>query len=885
MYSERLQNGAVLLSLRCNREYHLSETLLKQSEMSDEHIRQMVAESDTGGRRPSGLTAKLITYTALAWSMFQLWIASPLPFSLGVFVLNDTQSRSIHLAFAMFLGFMLFPALRSSSRTRIPIQDWILGLLGAFCAAYLFLFYAQLATRPGQPTFLDLSVALAGVLLLLECTRRVVGLPMVLMAILFIGYIFLGPYMPDMIAHKGASFSKGISHLWLSTEGVFGVALGVSSGFVFLFVLFGALLDTGGAGNYFIKSALSFLGHLRGGPAKAAVVSSGLTGLISGSSIANVVTVGTFTIPLMKRVGYKPHIAAAVETAASVDGQIMPPVMGAAAFLMVEYVGIPYTQIIKHAALPALMSYIALFYIVHLEACKTDIRGIPRDNMPPLINRIISVLLSISGVILLANIVYFGLGWIKELTGEASSYIIAVLMLSAYVGLLKIGSRHPVLQMDDPDAPIFKLPQPGPTIKSGLHFLLPVAALIWNLMIEELSPALSAFWATTFLVFILLTQRPISAWFRGHSDLANELQQGFHDLKTGLIAGARNMIGVAIATSTAGIIVGTVTLTGIGLVLAEVVEVISSGNLLLMLVMVATASLILGMGVPTTANYIIVSTLMAPVVVELGAQSGLIVPLIAIHMFVFYFGIMADVTPPVGLAAYAAAGIAKTDPLLTGFTAFWYSIRTSVLPFMFIFNTQLLLIGIDSIPHLIVVVVSSIVASLLFVAASQNWFITRSRWYESALLLLIAFSLFRPNFWMDRIYPPYERIASTQLMQMVEASADNEQLRVWVEGEDMNGKSITKGLLISLGESGPAAKRLEAFGLRLMADGEQMRILSVKFRSNAEKAGFQQGQAITALEVEIKRPAEEWIFVPTLAALAMIVFLQRRRLKAEPQGS
>ena len=349
MCSERLQNGAVLLSSRCNREYHLSETLLKQSEMSDEHIRQMVAESDTGGRRPSGLTAKLITYTALAWSMFQLWIASPLPFSLGVFVLNDTQSRSIHLAFAMFLGFMLFPALRSSSRTRIPIQDWILGLLGAFCAAYLFLFYAQLATRPGQPTFLDLSVALAGVLLLLECTRRVVGLPMALMAILFIGHIFLGPYMPDMIAHKGASFSKGISHLWLSTEGVFGVALGVSSGFVFLFVLFGALLDTGGAGNYFIKSALSFLGHLRGGPAKAAVVSSGLTGLISGSSIANVVTVGTFTIPLMKRVGYKPHIAAAVETAASVDGQIMPPVMGAAAFLMVEYVGIPYTEHVQQS--------------------------------------------------------------------------------------------------------------------------------------------------------------------------------------------------------------------------------------------------------------------------------------------------------------------------------------------------------------------------------------------------------------------------------------------------------------------------------------------------------------------------------------------------------
>ena len=857
----------------------MSEHAIKQSEMTDDQIRQLVAESDTGGRRPTGLTAKIVMYVALAWSMFQLWIASPLPFSLGIFVLNDTQSRSIHLAFAMFLGYMLFPPLSSSPRTRIPVQDWILALLGAFCAAYLYLFYAALAGRPGQPTGLDLAVAITGLVLLLEVTRRVVGLPMALMAILFIGYIFLGPYMPDMIAHKGASFNKGMTHLWLSTEGVFGVALGVSSGFVFLFVLFGALLDTGGAGNYFIKSALSFLGHMRGGPAKAAVVSSGLTGLISGSSIANVVTVGTFTIPLMKRVGYKPHVAAAVETAASVDGQIMPPVMGAAAFLMVEYVGIPYTQIIKHAALPALMSYIALFYIVHLEACKADIRGIARDFMPPLKNRVISFLLSVSGVILLANVVYFGLGWIKDVAGDASVIVIALLMLAAYIGLLKFEARYPELQLDDPNAPILKLPEPGPTIKSGLHFLLPVVALIWNLMIEELSPALSAFWATMFLVFILITQRPLSAWFRGEHDVMGKLGQGFDDLKTGLIAGSRNMVGVAIATSTAGIIVGTVTLTGIGLVLAEVVEMISSGNLLLMLGMVAVASLILGMGVPTTANYIIVSTLMAPVVVELGAQSGLIVPLIAIHMFVFYFGIMADVTPPVGLAAYAAAGIAKADPMVTGFTAFWYSIRTSVLPFMFIFNTQLLLIGIDSIPHLLLTVGSAIVASLLFVAATQNWFITRSRWYESALLLIIAFSLFRPGFWMDKIYPPYEKIAPTNIMQMIEQAPADEQLRVWIEGEDINGKLSKKGVLLPLGEKGTSAQRLEKFGLRLMPDGEQMSIVSVKFRSKAEKSGFQQGQKLIALEISTNSPRKEWMFIPTLAVLAMVIFIQRRRVR------
>ncbi|MBP8277062.1 MAG: TRAP transporter permease [Propionivibrio sp.] len=849
--------------------------------MTDEELRQLVAESDTGGRRPSGLSAKIVTYVALAWSLFQLWIASPLPFSLGFFVLNDTQSRSIHLAFAMFLGYLLFPPLKSSPRTRIPVQDWALALIGAFCAAYLYLFYAELSARPGQPTTLDLVVAVTGLTILLEGTRRMVGLPMAILASIFLAYIFLGPYMPDVIAHKGASFAKGMTHQWLSTEGVFGVALGVSSGFVFLFVLFGALLDTGGAGNYFIKSALSFLGHLRGGPAMAAVVSSGLTGMISGSSIANVVTVGTFTIPLMKRVGYKPHTAAAVSTAASVDGQIMPPVMGAAAFLMVEYVGIPYTQVIKHAILPAVLSYIALLYIVYLEACKSDIRGIPRaDNIGSLKNRMINMLLTVSGVIILANIVYYGLGWIKDVAGSASLFIIAVLMLGTYIGLLKYQAGYPELQLDDPNSPVLKCPETGPTIKSGLHFLLPVVVLIWNLMVEELSPSLSAFWATMFLVFILVTQRPISAWFRGSNDVKTYFEQGFGDLKTGLVAGARNMIGVAIATSTAGIIVGTVTLTGIGLVLAEVVELLSAGNLLVMLFMVAFASLILGMGVPTTANYIIVSSLMAPVVVELGAQSGLIVPLIAVHMFVFYFGIMADVTPPVGLAAYAAAGIAKSPPLLTGFTAFWYSIRTGILPFMFIFNTQLLLIDVGSAWELALVIASATVASLVFVAASQNWFITRSKWYETAILLLIAFSFFRPNFWMDMIYPPYTKIAATELMQIIEKAPADQRLRVWIEGEDRNGKLTKKGKPIALGAPGDAARRLDSYGLRVMPNGDKFDIVSVKFRSRAQRIGYEQGQVITGIEIENPRPDPAWMFIPTLGVLGLVYVIQRRRATA-----
>ncbi|MCF8151468.1 MAG: TRAP transporter permease [Sulfuritalea sp.] len=849
------------------------------SSLSDEQLKQLVAEADTGGRKPTGIVAKFVMMTALAWSLFQLWIASPLPFSLGIFVLNDTQSRAIHLGFAVFLAFLAYPAFKGSPRNRIPVLDWVIALVAVFCASYLFLFYAELSTRPGQPSTLDLVASVGGIALLLEAARRSLGLPMVILALTFIGYIFLGPHMPDMIAHKGASLGKGMSHLWLTTEGVFGVALGVSSGFIFLFVLFGALLETAGAGNYFIKSAISLLGHLRGGPAKAAVLASAATGVISGSSIANVVTTGTFTIPLMKRVGYRPDKAAAVEVAASVDGQIMPPVMGAAAFLMVEYVGIPYTQVLKHAILPALISYIALFYIVHLEAMKADIRGIPRDDPGPLRNRMVSWLMTVSGVIVLAGVVYYGFGWIKHVAGDASLYIVAVLMLAAYIGLLKFGSHYPELHMDDPNLPIEKLPPAGPTLKSGLHFLLPVVALIWNLMVEELSPALSAFWATMFLMFILVTQRPIIAFFRERGELLASVREGFGDLLTGLVTGARNMIGIGVATATAGIIVGTVTLTGVGLVMTELVELISGGNLMVMLGLVAVISLILGMGLPTTANYIVVSTLMAPVVVELGAQSGLLVPLIAVHLFVFYFGLMADVTPPVGLASYAAAGIARCDPIKTGVTAFGYSIRTAILPFMFIFNTQLLLIGIDSYWHLFLTVSTAILANLMFAAATQGWFITRNKIWEAALLLLVTFTLFRPGYWMDMVYPPYERVAPTRIMEIVDTAETDKRLRMWIEGEDINARKVSKGILLPLGDKAPARQRLDAIGLRLLPSGETVDILSVKFGSRAEKLGVEQGFKITALEVATQRPDKEWFFIPALAVLGLVVFLQRRRAR------
>ena len=850
---------------------------LSDARVPDVDVSQLVAENDLGGRTPGPLLTRMLVMLAIAWSAFQLWIASPLPYSTGWFVFNDTESRSIHLGFALLLAYLSYPAFKRSPRDRIPVTDWVLALVAAFCGLYLFIFYRDLAERPGQPIAIDMITGMVGIALLLEATRRVLGLPMVIVALVFLAYTFGGPFMPDMIAHRGFSISRAMSHQWLTTEGVFGVALGVSSGFIFLFVLFGSLLDKAGAGNYFIKSAFALLGHMRGGPAKAAVLSSAATGIISGSSIANVVTTGTFTIPLMKRVGYRPDQAAAVEVSSSVNGQLMPPVMGAAAFLMVEYVGIPYIEVMKHAFLPAIISYIALLYIVHLEALKANMVGLPRRGDSTAGGRLLSFGLTVSGLLVLCGAVYWGVGWVKAVAGDAAVWIVGAALLMSYVGLLWYGAKQPALALDDPNSEVFELPQAAPTLKSGLHYLLSIVVLIWCLMVEQLSPGLSAFWATLFMMFVMLTQRPITAVFRGEGPLGGAFALGLKELLDGLATGARNMIGIGVATAAAGIIVGTVSLTGIGLVMTELVELLSGGNLMLMLVLVAVISLILGMGLPTTANYIVVSTLMAPVVVELGAQSGLIVPLIAVHMFVFYFGLMADVTPPVGLASFAAAAIAKSDPIKTGVTAFFYSMRTAILPFLFIFNTQLLMIGLDGPFHLILTVASATIAMLVFAAATQGYFVVRSKWYESVAMLLVAFTLFRPGFWWDMVYPPYTHVPASQLTQSVESAPAGASKRLWIEGINLDGKEIKKGVLLPLGEPGSARDRLKNAGLMVMPEGDRMRIMQVKFGSRAEKLGFEQGFEIVFVEVAAERPDKEWMFVLAGLLLAGVVFNQRRR--------
>lgn len=838
-------------------------------------LQEMIAQTETGSRRPTGAISKrILFFVPLCWTLFQLWYSSPLPFIFNIFVFNSTEARAIHLAFALFLAYTAYPTFRSSPRDYIPLQDWVVALVAAFCSAYIYLFYEELSDRPGLPTVLDLCVAIAGMVTLLEATRRALGPPLMVVACVFIFYTFAGPIMPDVIAHKGASLDKGMSHYWLSTEGIFGVALGVSTSMVFMFVLFGSLLEAAGAGNYFIRVAFAGLGHMRGGPAKAAVVSSGMTGLVSGSSIANVVTTGTFTIPLMKKVGFTPEKAGAVEVASSTNGQLTPPVMGAAAFLMVEYVGISYLEVIKHAFLPAIISYIALVYIVHLEACKLGLKGMEKPVTKTFVQKMLSFVLVLLLLIIIGGATYYGIGWIKTVAGDAAMWIVVLILLVAYVLLVGLACKVPELEESHE---INELPLLGPTAQAGYYFLLPVVVLMWCLVVERFSPSLSAFWASVLMMFIVLTHRKLKGVFWKATDPEYTLRRGFHDLITGMVSGASNMIGIGVATAAAGIVVGTVTLTGIGLVMTEFVEFISGGNLVLILLFTAMISLLLGMGLPTTANYIVVSSLMAPVIVTLGAKAGLIVPLIAVHLFVFYFGILADDTPPVGLAAFAASGISGGDPIRTGIQGFGYDIRTAILPFIFIFNNQLLLIGLTNWVELLLVIVSAIVAMLVFAAGTQRFFLTNNRLWETVALLLVAFTLLRPGFWWDKIYPPLKTEPPGQMERILGGLKPGDQLMIEVHGVDFNGKEYTKTVMLPAGKGGTGAERLDKLGIETRTEEGRVIVDMVGFASPAEKAGIDFDQEILNIRVPNPRPPHQLMFLPAAALLALVWFLQRGR--------
>ena len=850
----------------------------------DNDLGDIVADADTGGRRPDQIYAqRVLWYAPLTWAIFQLWIASPLPFILGVGLWNDTQTRAIHLGFAVLLAFLAFPGLKGSPRNKIPVLTWVTAIVAAAACSYLWWDYSGVAARTGIPNTTDLIMAGIGIVLLLEAARRSLGFPLMGVALFFMAYVFFGAWegLPDVIRWKGASFEKAMSHLMLTTEGVYGVALGVSSGFVFLFVLFGALLNQAGAGNYFLQLAFSALGHLRGGPAKAAVIASAATGLISGSSIANVVTTGTFTIPLMKKVGFPANKAGAVEVSSSINGVLTPPVMGAVAFLMTEYVGISYIEVVRTAIIPAAISYIALVYIVHLEALKMGLKGTSRMHpVKFILGAIFIICLSIiiaGGTLFLCSLIVQGF---NAVFGEVSIWAVVVAMAIAYVAAVRFAAKGPDLEMSLES--MEHLPPTRQIFKTGIHYIMPILLLMYLLMIERKSPGLSAFWSSIFMLLILATQNPLKAFFRNEGTIAQEIRNGFSDIAEGMIAGARNMIGLAAAMGVAGIIVGAVTLTGVGQVMAEFVEFLSGGRLMLMLFFVAVISIILGMGLPTTANYIVVSSLMAGVVVELGAQSGLIVPLVAVHMFVFYFGIMADVTPPVGLASFAAAAISKGDPLRTGFQAFFYSIRTALLPFLFIFNTDLLLIDVGPVKAVFVFVIATI-AMLTFAAGTMNYFVVKSRIWESGILLVAALVLFRPGLILDQIQPEFTTVPGSEIFSMAESAPDDASLRVRFVGEDLMGNPVDARYLLPLGASGDdgETRLMNGAGIEFRTEDDGKILVDlINFGGPAEQLGIDFDWEVVEMDVAAERMPKEIFFIPALLLIGGIFLIQSRRKTA-----
>jgi len=635
-----------------------------------EEAKRIAEEEEAGYRHLVGWDKWVIPTISVAWCIFQLSIAS-------VWLLDTVIIRSVHLGFAMLIAFLSYPTLKKphsgfwsflSTRTRIPVFDYALALIACFASLYIFLDYEGIASRQGAPIPRDIIVGVVLVIFLLEAARRVVGPGLTVIASAFTGYVFFAEHMPDFMAFKSASLQKYIGKMAMQTEGIYGIPLDVSATIVFLFVLFGTMLERAGGGRFFINLALSLLGRFKGGPAKAAVVGSGLTGMVSGSSIANIVTTGTFTIPLMKKVGYSPIKAAAIEVAASTDGQIAPPIMGAAAFIIAEYLSVSYLDVIKAAAIPAFVSYATLFFIVHVEASKAGLRGLAKNEIPNFLR----------------------------------------------------------------------------TLRGGLHYLLPIGVLVYELVVPRHSPELAAFRAIIAMFFVMLFQEPIKRYFN-KEPIAPGFTQSLKTIVESMSAGGRNMVTVAIATAAAGIIVGVVTM-GIGGIITEVVEYISGGNIFALVFITALASLILGMGLPTTATYIVMAALTAPIIVEVGTANGFIVPIMAAHLFCFYFGILADDTPPVGLAAYAAAAIAKSPPIPTGIQGFLYDIRTAMIAFMFIFNHDLILHNINSWGLAILIFLTACIGNFAFASATQGWFTHRNAWYEVPFFLLVAFVMMQPGY-------------------------------------------------------------------------------------------------------------------------------------------
>jgi len=607
--------------------------LSKNGEMLSQEEQQKLLEKydpEAGTRKLKGILGWVVFLGLLSFSLFQLYT--------GIFGMLTAQlQRSIHLGFALALVFLLFPARKKDrgNKHKVAWYDIILSILAIGVGAYWPLMIDELVMRVGRLTELDFYVGLTAIILVLEATRRAVGLPITIIAAVFLGYAYFGPYMPGFLAHRGLELDRIVQTMFFTTEGILGTPLGVSATFIFLFLLFGSFLVKTGVGQYFNDLAVSIAGRRVGGPAKVAIFSSALQGTISGSSVANVVTSGSFTIPMMKKLGYRKEFAGGVEAAASTGGQLMPPIMGAAAFLMVEFIGgITYWEIAKAAAIPALLYFTGIWIMTHFEAKKIGLRGLSKEEMP---------------------------------------------------------NRKEVLKQ--------------------IYLLTPILAVI-VLLVSGMSVTRAALWSIVITILV--------------SAIRKETRIGFKGMIEALVDGARTALGVAAATAAAGIIVGVVTKTGLGLKLANGLLDLAGGALIPTLMLTMVAAIVLGMGSPTTANYVITSTIAAPAIILLG------VPDLSAHLFVFYFGIIADITPPVALAAFAAAGVSGGEPIKTGVDAAKLAIAAFIIPYMFVLSPELLMID-TTWTYLIWIIFTALAGMTAIGAGVIGYWMRKLHWSERLL--------------------------------------------------------------------------------------------------------------------------------------------------------
>ncbi|HHT20615.1 MAG TPA: TRAP transporter permease [Tissierellia bacterium] len=635
-------------------------TLTESAEAMDvDELLETYDKETSSLRKLTGIIAPIATLIAIAMSAFHFYTA-------GFGVLLASRQRALHIIFAFVLGFLFYPRSDKSRKDKPEIIDYVLILLTVVVFGYLFMFPEQIARKAGAVSQNDLILGITAILLTLIITRRVVGMALPIVAIVFLLYAYFGPYMPGLLAHRGFSINRIVSHMYLGLEGILGIPLGVSATFVFMFILFGAVLDKTGVGKFFIDIAFAATGFFRSGPAMTAVLASGLMGSISGSSVANTVTTGAFTIPLMKKTGYKPYFAGAVEATASTGGQIMPPVMGAAAFIMAEFTGISYGQIIIAAAIPAILYYFAVGIMVHFEASKLGIQGIPRDQLP---------------------------------------------------------SARKIMRREG-------------------YLLIPLLSIIYFL-VAGYTPTKAAFYAIVLSLAIAVVVGLIR----------NRNKFGIKELLGAMESGAKGAVGVACACACAGMIVGVVTLTGLGLRIAELIVTMAGGNLLLTLFFTMIASIILGMGLPTTAKYIVLATMAVPALLRLDVN------LVAAHLFILYFGVVADITPPVALAAYAGAGIAGASPMKTGFQAVKLALAAFIVPYLFAVDPSLILVEavnggvIDFLPiwQSVPIVISAVLGIICLAAAVEGYLIDHTKIWERIPLAIAALLLLKPGLITDAI--------------------------------------------------------------------------------------------------------------------------------------